>query len=95
MGQLIDKIVQNNVLLIFAVTEGEMALYEVRDIHITCLKHMLLPGAGRGGIRPRSLLQLRQHLFPGVKTLLPQWIYLDLYEVFLLAQSPSAPGKVN
>lgn len=52
LGQLIDKIVQNNVLLIFAVTEGEMALYE---------KYAeLIPGASVGRLQEDSgnVLQL-------------------------------------
>lgn len=30
LGQLIDKVVENNILLIFAVTEGQIRNYKVR-----------------------------------------------------------------
>lgn len=36
LGQLIDKVVENNILLIFAVTEKKIHNYKVRACSLSC-----------------------------------------------------------
>lgn len=40
IGQLIDKLVQNNVLLIFAVTNEQVHLYEVSTLKRSVHQHL-------------------------------------------------------
>lgn len=40
IGQLIDKLVQNNVLLIFAVTNEQVHIYEVSKLKCSVLQYL-------------------------------------------------------